>query len=504
MAHGDRDLVLAGERNAAGQHLVEHDPQRVEVRLAGDRPPERLLGRDVVGRAQHPAVGGQPLLGQRAGDAEVGDLGAALDVHEDVLGLDVAVDDRSLVRALQRARDLDRVGGGLGDRQALAAPDALLERLALDVLEDDELGSVVLAGIDHGDDVGVVELGHRARLAPEALELVGVGGDLAVHQLDRDGPLEHRVEGAVDRRHAARADLGVEPVATVEKCADGRAQGIRWWRSCSVYCAPMDGVRVTWFTDPACPWSWAAEPQRRRLEFQFGEGLSFTYVMTGLARRFEAPLRPLSAVAGGVGAERHALRCTVSGWTPRPRAPAPHAWRSRRPPSRAWDPDYLRRARKPSRCSAAAWTTPTPSSAWRARSPAWTSGASPWTRTRTRSSRRSGPTWIAAASPATTVRAPTTPWADFEGADGKFQRVTAPIEPGACEAAAVAVGAQPLGAAAPEPEAALRRFGRMATAEVTAVCDLPDPQDPGSAVAAGGRLAGAGGGTSERVLWTVA
>ena len=56
----------------------------------------------------------------------------------------------------------------------------------------------------------------------------------------------------------------------------------------------MDGVRVTWFTDPACPWSWAAEPQRRRLEFQFGEGLSFTYVMTGLARRFEAPLQPLS------------------------------------------------------------------------------------------------------------------------------------------------------------------------------------------------------------------
>ena len=52
----------------------------------------------------------------------------------------------------------------------------------------------LLAGVDDGHDVGVVELRDRACLAAEALELVGVGGDLAVHQLDRDGPFEHRVE----------------------------------------------------------------------------------------------------------------------------------------------------------------------------------------------------------------------------------------------------------------------------------------------------------------------
>ena len=32
--HRHRDLVLALERNLAGQHLVEHDPERVEVGLA--------------------------------------------------------------------------------------------------------------------------------------------------------------------------------------------------------------------------------------------------------------------------------------------------------------------------------------------------------------------------------------------------------------------------------------------------------------------------------------
>ena len=77
----------------------------------------------------------------------------------------------------------------------------------------------------------VVELRDGARLAAEALELVGVRGDLAVHELDRDLALEHRVEGAVDGRHAPVADLGVEPVAPVEQGADLRAHGsiVRIW-----------------------------------------------------------------------------------------------------------------------------------------------------------------------------------------------------------------------------------------------------------------------------------
>ena len=68
----------------------------------------------------------------------------------------------------------------------------VLQRLALDVLEDDVRAPVVLAGVDHADDVRVRELGDGAGLAAEALELVGVRGDLAVHQLDRDAALERR------------------------------------------------------------------------------------------------------------------------------------------------------------------------------------------------------------------------------------------------------------------------------------------------------------------------
>jgi putative protein-disulfide isomerase len=55
-------------------------------------------------------------------------------------------------------------------------------------------------------------------------------------------------------------------------------------------------VRVRYYTDPACPWSWSLEPVVRRLMVEFGDELSWTYVMGGLARDF-------SDSAGGGNAE---------------------------------------------------------------------------------------------------------------------------------------------------------------------------------------------------------
>src|SRR5687767_7414030 len=48
------------------------------------------------------------------------------------------------------------------------------------------------------------------------------------------------------------------------------------------YFAPM--VAVDYHTDPACPWSWAAEGRIRSLMMEFGEDLRWRLVMGGLAR----------------------------------------------------------------------------------------------------------------------------------------------------------------------------------------------------------------------------
>ena len=51
-------------------------------------------------------------------------------------------------------------------------------------------------------------------------------------------------------------------------------------------------VEVRYYTDPACPRSWGAEPELRRLMWEFAGGLRFTWVMGGLAREYSAAEHP--------------------------------------------------------------------------------------------------------------------------------------------------------------------------------------------------------------------
>ena len=62
-------------------------------------------------------------------------------------------------------------------------------------------------------------------------------------------------------------------------------------------------VRVRCITDPACVWSWAAEPGARALTVEFGDELEWTFVMGGLARELPADglVRPWLEAAGESG-----------------------------------------------------------------------------------------------------------------------------------------------------------------------------------------------------------
>jgi predicted DsbA family dithiol-disulfide isomerase len=46
-------------------------------------------------------------------------------------------------------------------------------------------------------------------------------------------------------------------------------------------------AQVRFYTDPACPWSWGAEPALRRLIWEFDGELEFVWVMGGLARSYD-------------------------------------------------------------------------------------------------------------------------------------------------------------------------------------------------------------------------
>ena len=106
-----------------------------------------------------------------------------------------------------------RHGQGLGNLYAAsqdliqrerALLQALGQRLAFEVLHDQERHAVLLAHVVERADVGMAQAGDGPRLALEALEparRLGRGGG---QDLEGDGAVEPRVPGAVGLAHASR------------------------------------------------------------------------------------------------------------------------------------------------------------------------------------------------------------------------------------------------------------------------------------------------------------
>ena len=188
---------------APGEQLVRDDGERVPVACGGRGLAERLLGREVTGRAEDRAARRQRRHPRGARDSEVGDVHVVGAVEEQVAGLHVAMDDALRMRVVERATRLleppQRVG-------RLCAPGAqpLLERRAGDVLHDDVRPSARVSDVEDRDDVRVA--GHargRAGLTREPPPRRVVRDVRLGEQLHGDDAVERRVHRAVDAAHRA-------------------------------------------------------------------------------------------------------------------------------------------------------------------------------------------------------------------------------------------------------------------------------------------------------------
>ncbi|MCY1378974.1 hypothetical protein D9M69_666530 [compost metagenome] len=100
------------KRQRPGEHLVEHDAERIEVaaRIDGTIHPTGLFGRHVGERTGNGfgRLGRLVLARQPRGDAEAGEPRPAVRaVHEDMGGLEVLMDEATLMELAQRRRDAD-------------------------------------------------------------------------------------------------------------------------------------------------------------------------------------------------------------------------------------------------------------------------------------------------------------------------------------------------------------------------------------------------------------
>lgn len=222
----------------------------------------------------------------------------------------------------------------------------------------------------------------------------------------------------------------------------------------------MPMIHVAYFTDPLCPWSWAAEPELRRLEVEFSDQVAITYVMVGMARETD----PAHLLASTLDASAESgmpvdPRIWLEG---APRSSHPACLAVKAAAEQGLDGPYLRRLREglmtgreridnPEAFLAAARDVPGFDLArldvdMRSNAIVEVFGAD-----RERA--------VAACG----KKRPTLP--SFSIEDER------PVGPQRLRETLLAAGAQP--GPPLQPEEALRRFGVMAPAEVAAVCGLP-------------------------------
>ena len=211
LAEVGRELVQTGQHDVGGglpfegrltaEGVEEGRPQAVHVGAQVLFLPDDLLGGDVVRRAPDLPLG--HLLGLEAGEAEIGHLGRAVPVEEDVGRFDVAVNKAVPARGLQAFGDPQAYlqHARLVERVLLA--DHLVKTTAVEEFHDDERLVLHLADLVDLNHVPMVDLGGGAGFAEEVVDELGILAQLAAHDLDRHVTPEGDIVGPVDRGHAA-------------------------------------------------------------------------------------------------------------------------------------------------------------------------------------------------------------------------------------------------------------------------------------------------------------
>jgi hypothetical protein len=205
--------VVAGEDRRPGERLERHGREGVAVGGRGHVGAADLLRRHVFERPHPDAGAREPAAAHRLDQAEVGEVGVVAGPEQHVGRLHVAVHHPALGDVVQRLGHLAQDGERPAGLDAGGAPDEGVARGAVDVLHRQVGDPVGLPGLEHGDDVRVVEARGGDPLAREPLEEAGVGRQLARHDLEGDRPVQRELGGPVDDRLPAAAQLRVDPIA---------------------------------------------------------------------------------------------------------------------------------------------------------------------------------------------------------------------------------------------------------------------------------------------------
>ncbi len=222
--------VGSGERRLAGQHFVEDRAQRVDIGPGIDRLARGLLGAHVLGSAEaHPGLRDPhtaAVASSRERDPEVGHHRAAV-VEQDVVGLDVAMNHPVAMGVVEPGGDFARDPNRVVNRKLNLASEPGPERLTGQVGHDEKDRPVDPAGVEQGEDVGMLQVGGGLDLLQKPLG-PDQRGDIGPEHLDRDFAIVAKVVGQVDGGHASGTQLALQGVAV----GQGDPETFQWRGHC--------------------------------------------------------------------------------------------------------------------------------------------------------------------------------------------------------------------------------------------------------------------------------
>lgn len=234
-------------------------------------------------------------------------------------------------------------------------------------------------------------------------------------------------------------------------------------------------VEFRHYTDPSCERSWAAEPQMRRLLWEFGDSLRPRPVMGGLSRRLEPADHAERLAAWLEAAAESGMPCDPRLWTANPISssyPACQAVRAACEQGASAGMRYLRRLREGLLCERRRLDHVDALLA--------EAGPAGLDRERFAIDLRSNAIVEAFGSDLELRRAAPggplpLPSYEFVSASGKSRLLAGPQGYDSLRAAAIDAGAEPAGPDRPDPLAAVERLGRCATAELAELSGRPRP-----------------------------
>jgi hypothetical protein len=133
---------------------------------------------------------------------EVEDFHPAIFGDEDVVRLQVAVHDSFVVGGGESVGHLNPVVDRFPERQ-WSCIQALAESFTLQQFGNQEVGAVLVAHVEDGKQIVMVQRAENSRFLLKALQTIGIGGKGRGKEFQGDTSIKARVARAVNLTHAA-------------------------------------------------------------------------------------------------------------------------------------------------------------------------------------------------------------------------------------------------------------------------------------------------------------